>query len=198
MDNVESTGKLIGRSVVSVESANKLGCINDLLADPITGKLAGFSIAKLDDTCALVSILDVHGIGPDAVMVDRDESLVLSDASPLNQLPRAKANLIDVKVITEHGQLLGSISDVFLALLKEPILIYEVRSSIFDKLLGHAFYFAASLSCAFSDDRSKLVVADYRGAMDHKLEAAANRLFHTVKVAAQDPAAVRVEIRSHA
>src|SRR4029079_1836720 len=97
---------------------------------------------------ALVSVLDVQGIGPAAVMLEGEHSLVLADASPLKTLPRAKQNLIGVKVITEQGLLLGEITNLYLCIDHRPAFIYEVRSSLFDKLLGRAFYFAASLAPA--------------------------------------------------
>lgn len=196
MENVENLRKLLGRPVVSVETANELGHVNDVLADPLTGRLAGFSVKRLDESSALVSVIDVHGIGPDAIMVERDESLVLIDASPINTIPRMKADLIGVKVMTKRGHLLGNISDASLCLLREPVFIYEVRSSIFDKLLGHAFYFAASLGCAFAADRSALVVSDDSSVMEHSLEAAAKRLLGSVEIQLHDPTAIRVEIRS--
>ena len=196
MENVESLGKLIGRAVVSVETANKLGHVNDLIADPLTGSLAGLVVERLDESCALASVIDVHGIGPDAIMIERDEALVPMNASPLRDAPRVKANLFSVKVITEHGQLLGNISDAFLCLLKEPVFIYEVRSSLFDKLLGHAFYFPASLGCAFSDDRTALVVTGNSSAMAHKLDVAVNRLAGPSEVKLREPGPIRVEIRS--
>ena len=198
MNNVESIGKLIGRPVVSMETANKLGHVNDLLIDPVTGLLEGLSVEKLDESCALVSSIDVHNIGPDAIMVEQDHSLVLVDASPLRDVPRVKANLTDVKVITEGGQLLGKISDAFLCLLTEPVFIYEVRNSIFDLLLGHAFYFPASLGCALSGDGSALVIRTETALLDHKLEAAAQRVFGSERVELPDKVRIQIEIRSHA
>ena len=156
MDNVQNIEQLIGRPVVSLETANKLGHVADLLTDPLSGQLAGFSVHRLDESYALTSMLDVHDIGPDAIIVERDQSLAPVDDSSLKTLPKAKDNLRGVKVITEHGQLLGNISNLYLCVDKRPVLIYEVRSSLFDKLLGRAFYFAASLGCAFSDDGTAL------------------------------------------
>jgi uncharacterized protein YrrD len=198
VERVERIDKLIGRAVVSLETANRLGPASDLLVDPLSGELAGFAVQRsADESDALVSILDIHGIGPDAVIVKGDQSLVLTEASPLNALPRAQADLIGVKVITEHGQLLGNIANLFLCLTERPVFIYEVRSSLIDKLLGRAFYFAASLSCAFSDDRSALVVAAEPEEMDHRVEAAAERL---LSVFSSSPRAhvFTVEVRTHA
>src|SRR5206468_1566016 len=148
----------------------------DLLIDTSAGQLAGFSVRRADETIALASILDVHGIGPDAVVVEHDQSLVLVDASPLNLLPRAKGNLIGVKVITDHGQHLGSISNVFLCIDKRPTFIYEVRSSFVDALLGRASYFAASAGCALSEDGACVVVTAGQEQMHDRLEDAAERV----------------------
>ena len=101
-----------------------------------------------------------HSIGPDAVMVHSDQSLVSSDQSPIKAFPLAKNNLIGVKVITEDGKLLGEIANVYVHLGESSLFIYEVRSSILDRLLGHALYFPASFGCAFADDATRLVVSN--------------------------------------
>ena len=199
MNNVESIDKLVGRDVLSFETANKLGQIVDLLADPLSGQLAGFAIqTTTNQSEALVSIRDVHGIGPDAIMVEGEESLVLTDASPLKPLPRSKRDLVGVKVLTEHGQLLGNIANLFLFISKRPVFIYEVRSSLLDKLLGRAFYFAASLGCAFSDDRTALIVSSEPELMDNRVEAATERLLGPYGSSARPALPVQVHVRSHA
>ena len=199
MDNVENIEKLIGRAVVSLETANTLGRVADLLADPLSGQLAGFLVQKVDQTYALASILDVQGIGPAAVMLEGDHSLVLVDASPLQALPRAKQNLIGVKIITEQGLLLGEISNLYLCIDHRPAFIYEVRSSLFDKLLGRAFYFAASLGRAFSGDGTSLIVTADPETLDHSLAAAIDRLLPEPRMTSlPQTSAVRVEVRTHA
>lgn len=198
MNNVEKIEQIIGRGIISLETANKLGQVADLLADPLTGQLAGFSVQRPDESFALVSMPDVHDIGPDAIIVERDDSLVPGDESSVKTLPKAKENLIGVKVITEHGQLLGNISNLFLCLDKTPAFIYEVRSSLFDKLLGRAIYFAASLGCAFSDDRTALVVTGAPEDMHHKLETAADRLLGPHQIGFKPTSAIHIEVRSRA
>ena len=199
MDNVENIEKLIGRAVVSLETANTLGRVADLLADPLSGQLAGFSVQRADQTYALASILDVQGIGPAAVMLEGDHTLVLVDASPLKALPKAKQNLIGVKIITEQGLLLGEISNLYLCIDHRPAFIYEVRSSLFDKLFGRAFYFAASLGRAFSGDGTSLIVTADPETLDHSLAAAIDRLLPGRRITSlHQTAAVHVEVRTHA
>src|SRR6185369_3201490 len=176
MDNIENIEKLIGRDVVSLETANTLGRVADLLADPLSGQLAGFSVQRLDQSYALVSVLDVQGIGPAAVMLEGEHSLVLADASPLKTLPRAKQNLIGVKVITEQGLLLGEITNLYLCIDHRPAFIYDVRSSLFDKLFARAFSFASSLGRAFSGEETSLIVTANPEGLDHILAAAIERL----------------------
>jgi len=197
LDNVENIQNLIGRGVISLETANKLGRVADLLVDKFAGQLAGFSVRRPDNTIALASVLDLHGIGPDAIVVEHDQSLVLVDASPLNTLPRAKDDLIGVKVMTDRGQHLGSISNVFLCLDRRPTFIYEVRSSFFDALLGRAWYFAASLGCAVSADGASLVVTAGPEQMHGRLEGAAERVLGPYRLPEQ-ASVVRVEVRTHA
>jgi uncharacterized protein YrrD len=197
LNNVENIQKLIGREVISLETANKLGRVADLLVDTLTGQLAGLSVRRPDDAIALVSVLDVHGIGPDAVVVEHDQSLVLVEASPLNALPRAKDDLIGVKVMTDRGQHLGSISNIFLCIDRQPTFIYEVRSSFFDALLGRGWFFAASLGCALSEDGASLVVTAGPEQMHDRLEGAAERMLGPYRLPQQVPS-VRVEVRTHA
>lgn len=196
MDNVEKLDKIIGRAVVSFETANKVGEVSDLLIDPVSGELAGIAVKRPDGREALVSIIDVHGIGPDAVIVEGEQRMVPAATSPLRTVPRAKSELIRVNVITERGHLMGNVANLFLCNSRTPAFIYEVRSSLFDKLLGRAFYFAASMGCALSDDRSALVVTAEPSKMDHRVEAAAERLLGPIGSAGHPLNSVQVKVRT--
>ena len=83
-------------------------------------------------------------------------------------------------------------------MIKSRPFIYEVRSSLFDKLLGRAFYFAASLSCALSDDRTALVVTGGPEDMHHRLETAAERLLGPHQTDFKQASGIHIEVRSHA
>jgi uncharacterized protein YrrD len=178
MKNIQHVDDLIGRPVLSLGSANKLGQVHDLIVHPTNGEMVGLSVQISDQSHFLVDKTEIHSIGPDAVMVEGDQSLVPPDQSQLKAFPFAKNGLVGVKVITEEGKLLGEIANVYVHLdAVKSIFIYEVRSSILDKLLGHALYFPASFGCAFADDASRLVVANDTERADRKLETIASRLF---------------------
>src|SRR4029450_7103421 len=142
MKNFAEIGSIIGRPVIAVDTANRLGVVGDLIIDPDSGHLAGVKVDRLDQTDALVSIINVHGLGPHAIMIDGERSLLSSEAQ-LNSLPKAKKDLARVKVLTDTGQLLGKISRVFFCLTPPHVFIYEVRSSFLHRLRGHALYFPA-------------------------------------------------------
>jgi len=178
VSNIQHIDVLIGRAVLSLENANKLGQVHDLIVHPTTGEMVGLSVQVSDESHFLVSKEEVHSIGPDAVMVERDQSLVPPDQSQLKAFPLAKTGLVGVKVVTEDGKLLGEIANVYFYLEEtRSLFIYEVRSSLLDRLLGHALYFSASLGCAFSNDASRLVVANATENADHKLQTIESRIF---------------------
>jgi uncharacterized protein YrrD len=192
MSKIEAIDVLIGRAVLSVETANKLGQVHDLIVYPTKGEMVGLSVQHSDQSHFLVNNQEIHSIGPDAVMVQSDQSLVSPDQSPLKAFPFAKKNLIGVKVITEDGKLLGEIANVYVHLEETSLFIYEVRSSILDKLLGHALYFPASFGCAFADDSTRLIVSNDTEKADRKLDAIASRLFTP-----SGSFAPQVSVRSH-
>jgi uncharacterized protein YrrD len=193
-DKVNSIAILIGRTVLSRATGNKLGPIHDLLVNPHEGDLAGLAVQMPDQSLRLIDYREIYSFGPDAVMINSDESAVPAQTSPLNALPLAKHRLIGVKVITESGKVLGQIVNVFIHLAETSLLVYEVRSSLLDKLLGHTLYFPASQGRALSEDAARLVVSDDTpDKADHTLEALEARLFGPPK---DDPVVV-VRSRTH-
>lgn len=193
--NVHSIDILIGRTVLSRATANKLGQIRDLIIDPAKGELVGLVVQMPDESLRCVDYHEVYSFGPDAVMINSDESAILAQDSPLKALPLAKHNLIGVNVVTESGRLLGQVANVYIHLAETLVLIYEVRSSILDKLLGHALYFPASQGRAISVDFSRIVVMDDTAEKaDHNLEALEARLFGPPK---QEDPVVTVRSRGY-
>jgi uncharacterized protein YrrD len=186
--NINSIDTLIGRTVLARSTANKIGQLHDLIIDVSKGELAGISVQIHDQSLRLVEGRDIHSFGPDAVMITADESAVTVQDSLLKILPLAKHNLIGSNVVTESGKLLGQVAHVYLRLSDSVLLIYEVRTSILDKLLGHTLYFPASQGRAISADFTRIVVAeDTEEKADHNLAALESRLFSPPK---EDPVVV--------
>ena len=193
--SVNSIDILIGKVVVARATANKLGQIHDLIVDPVTGELAGLSVKMADESLRLVDGREIYSFGPDAVMINSDESAVPSQESPLKASPLAKSNLTRAKVITEGGKELGEIANVYIHLAETSLFVYEVRSSLLDKFLGTSLFIPASWGIALSEDNTRLVVSnDAAEKADHTLDALASRLFGPTE--AQGPVIV-VRSRGH-
>jgi uncharacterized protein YrrD len=192
--SVHSIDFLIGRPVLARATANKLGQTHDLLVEPARGVLAGLSVQLPDATLRLVDYGEIYSFGPDAVMINADASAVPVQESPLKVLPLAKLNLTGANVVTEAGRLLGQIANVYIRLAETIVLIYEVRASLLDKLLGHALFFPASQGRAVSADFKRIVVAeDTPERADHSLAQLTARLFGPPR---EDPVVV-VRTRGH-
>jgi uncharacterized protein YrrD len=158
--NIRSIDFFTGRPVLARTSANKLGQVHDLIINPSTGELAGLTLLLPDGSLRLVDYREIYSFGQDAVMINSDESALPVQDSPLKVLPLAKNNFIRANVVSESGKWLGQIANVYALLAETLLLIYEVRSSVLDKLLGHALFFPASLGRAMSADFARLVVAE--------------------------------------
>ena len=187
--NINSIEILIGKTVLSRSTANKVGQLHDLIIDVAKGELAGITVRLPDESLRLVDSRDIHSFGPDAVMIKADESAVTVQDSPLKMLPLAKNNLAGTNVVTESGKLLGQVANIYIRLSETALLIYEVRSSILDKLLGHTLFFPALQGRALSEDFARIVVAeDTSEKSDHNLAALETRLFGPPKE--EDPVVV--------
>jgi uncharacterized protein YrrD len=63
VNGIHTVEKLIGRTVLSRASANKLGQTHDLLVDPVRGELAGLSMQVADGSLRLVAYQDIYTFG---------------------------------------------------------------------------------------------------------------------------------------
>jgi len=151
-------GVLTGMPVLSLATGNKLGRVVDVRIDPINGIVRGLMLETGDGVAADLPYDRIYSIGRDAVMASEDGIVLApSDEGTVNR--RAK-DLLGAKVVMESGQVLGEIADVLVTLNPPPTVLYEVRRSVLDRLLGRTFFIPASVGYALSDDAARLVVPD--------------------------------------
>lgn len=178
VDDIHALDTLIGRPILSRATANKLGQTYDFIVDVGRGVLVGLAARIPDESLRLVNYEEVYSFGADAIMITSDDSAIHVQESPLKALPLAKHNLVGANVVTEGGKLLGQVANIYYRLGETLVLIYEVRSSLLDKLLGHTLYFPASQGRAISEDFARIVVADDTGEKaTNSLDALAALLF---------------------
>jgi uncharacterized protein YrrD len=151
-------GTLSGKPILSVATGNKLGHVADVRIDPVNGLLLGLMLEPRDGTSADLPYERIYSVGRDAVMASEDA--IVQAAEDNETLSRPAKDLLGAKVVMESGQVLGEIADVLVTLNPPLAVIYEIRRSVLDRLLGRTFFIPASVGYALSDDAARLVVPD--------------------------------------
>lgn len=157
--DVLPVSELVGRSVLSLSSGNKLGVANDVYIDALNGVLVGLSLTTPDGSCAALSFNDVHSFGSAAIMAETDEAAKVTAENIFAAHPDHR-QLTGTKLVTESGEIIGHIAGIFVSLDREPLVFYDVRESLLDTLLGRRRFIFASAANALSDDRQRLIVPD--------------------------------------
>ena len=152
-------GTLTGMTVLSLATGNKLGRIEAVHIDPVNGRLLGLLLVGEDGASADLLYEKIHSFGRDAVMAESDEAVRVI---PENEfaIGRNAKDLVGTKVVTESGEVLGEIADVLVTLKPPPTVMYEVRRSMLDRLLGRTFFIPASIAYVLSEDAARLLVPD--------------------------------------
>lgn len=189
-ENIVSIDALIGKTVLSRTTGNLLGQVYDLYIDPIEGLLMGLTIALPTGKMGGLDYKKVYSFGQDAVMAADDDAIIALDDDWVATHSHAKRHLLGIKIVTESGNLLGQVSNIFVRLTPPPIAVYEVRESIMDKLLGRNLFIPASTGHALSSSAERIVVSN---------DAAANgapTIAALVSRTGQQPAANTMENRA--
>ena len=124
------------RAVVSIAQAEKIGRVEDVILDLAEGRVAGFHVRTgLLGGGKVLSARDIHDIGPDAVTVADRSALEghSPDLPDLESLPTS-ARLLDAKVVSDQGALLGTLANIVLDPAGLRILCYELSGSLWDQL----------------------------------------------------------------
>lgn len=108
---------LRGRAVVDLDSATKLGSLDELILDPDGRRVAGLLVSEGaallgERKRRLLPAAAVHAVGPDALTVRGGEAVAPDDAN-LRALPHL-GDLTGRKAVSHSGKLLGFISDVLI------------------------------------------------------------------------------------
>jgi uncharacterized protein YrrD len=106
---------LHGRPVVDLEGAEKIGTIDELLLDLDAHRVAGLVAAQGPGLLSggkytMIPTASVRSVGPDAVTVQRAGDPG-GAAAGLASLPRL-SKVVGRKVVSQQGELLGTVSDL--------------------------------------------------------------------------------------
>lgn len=108
--------ELIGRAVVDMDAAEKLGNVKEIIVSQSGERVAGFVVARGDSIFGggvhrNIPASAVHIIGPDAITISG--AAAMEGANELASLPRV-SDVIGRKMVSRSGRLLGSIADVLI------------------------------------------------------------------------------------
>jgi uncharacterized protein YrrD len=109
--------ELYGRVLVDLDTAEKIGSIDEIIVDPYAPCVAGYVVATGrglfgSGPRTLVATESVHAIGPDALTIRRTAN-VGDVGSHLDTLPRL-SELTGRKMVSYGGRLLGTIEDALI------------------------------------------------------------------------------------
>lgn len=158
VNDVFEIDKIIGMPVLSRATGNKLGEVYDLYIDPLQGILMGITIKAPNGKLGGVDYGNVYNFGKDAVMINDESQITPLTDEWVAQHPHAKKHLIGTNVLTEAGNHLGAISNIFVRLTSPPMVIYEMHGSMWDSLLGRGLYMYAANAGALSSNAERMIV----------------------------------------
>jgi uncharacterized protein YrrD len=148
---------LRGMSLIAVDTGAKLGEIRDAIIQPTEGRVTGVVVRTPDDDELRLRISDVI-IGPDAVMTSWESFAYAGDrAGEVAGGVRALEEMVGSKVVTEDGDLLGRISDVYVRA-DRPQAIYRVTESRVQKFFGGGFFLPGDVTRSYSPEGGRMIV----------------------------------------
>jgi uncharacterized protein YrrD len=156
--------ELKGRAVVSLSQAEKIGSVVSVILDPAASRVAGLTVRTgILGGPKLLRASDIRSLGIDAVTI-HDSSLLHDDtgeAPELKDLPTLD-DMIEMKIISESGQLLGTLGNVEIDPDQYQITHYELSGTLWDQLTHSNRTFDAAPGLRFG--KQLLIVPDAIGA----------------------------------
>ena len=129
--------QLVGRAVIDMEAAERLGKVKEILVQHDGERVAGFivvhgqTIVGSGGTRRMIPASALHSIGPDAVTVRG--SGMKERLAQLEALPRM-SDIIGHKMVTRSGRLLGVIDDMLIDGADGTIVGFIVGEGVRNKL----------------------------------------------------------------
>jgi len=129
--------ELRGKPVIGMAGARKVGVVEDALVDSSHRKIEAL-IVKAERTGHeyVVSSEHIRAIGPDAVTIDSQDSLQTREQAPGLAGLTSLDSLIHSRIVTQGGQVLGTISEVDIDPTSREVQSFEYDGGALGGLLG--------------------------------------------------------------
>jgi uncharacterized protein YrrD len=128
--------QLIGRAVIDMEAAERLGKIKEIIVQRDGERVAGFIVVHGETIVGtggkrrMIPASAVYSIGPDAMTV---RASAMQELAELDNLPRM-SDIIGHKMVTQTGRLLGVIDDMLINGADGTIIGFVVGEGVRSKL----------------------------------------------------------------
>jgi uncharacterized protein YrrD len=128
--------QLVGRAVIDMEGAERLGKIKEIIVQNDGERVAGFIVARGETIVGtggkrqMIPAAAVYSIGPDALTVRQSR---MQELAGLDTLPRMR-DIIGHKMVTRGGRLLGVIDDMLINGSDGSIVGFVVGEGVRNKL----------------------------------------------------------------
>jgi len=131
--------ELDGRDVVDLESAEKIGHVDEIFLDPAGGRIAAYSVSEHSSLVGggrrtFVPPSAVESIGPEAIMVRPGFRRDVPTSSP-ESFPRL-SQVTGRKVVTQSGKVVGAVADVLIDGPEGTIIGYQLKDASWTGHLG--------------------------------------------------------------
>jgi uncharacterized protein YrrD len=129
--------QLVGRAVIDLEAAQRLGKVKQIIVQRDGERVAGFVVVHGETfvgtggTRRTIPASALHAIGPDAITVRG--SAIKNPPHDLEDLPRM-SDVIGHKMVTRSGRLLGSIDDMLIDGTDGTIVGFVIGEGVRNKL----------------------------------------------------------------
>ena len=158
MQNTEVTKRwteLRGIALVTIDGGKKEGTLDDLYFDAQTTGVRALRIktGMFGHRALLVS--SINAIGTDAITFAKEDMLIEEKSDALLSNMPFGSELLNYKVLTEGGTVVGSINDFILDVSNPAqlhIVSYELPGTLFGRLGGHRPMFAATQVVRYGRD----------------------------------------------
>ena len=158
MQNPEMTknwSNLRGIALVTIDGGTKEGTLDDFYFDPQTAGIRALRVKTgLFGHRALLAS-SINAIGADAITFAQEEMLIDEKSDALLPNMPLGTDLLNYKVLTEGGTVIGSISDIVLDVgnpTRLSVVAYELPSGLRNRLIGRHPTFAASQVVRYGRD----------------------------------------------
>ena len=134
---MRTAGDLSGLAVVGEGSGSKLGKIQDVLFDPISGDITGFLVhpGGLFTKAQFLPRLAVRALGTDALMAEQGHVLQEITSEPVLSGSVSAGSLSGRPILDDAGRVLGKMTDAVLAETELSIQALQYSGGVLNAML---------------------------------------------------------------